>query len=158
MKYTLDTDFAALNGPKASNWLKNFSDIAKSAFANSDDRSRLLGNLLVAELCICTLRQGLDVEGEPFPPIIQRSLDLLWGCLNSQTVSVDFQDYANNLYACTLEHDVGVDLTDIQAEFYKKHFGNTKRSSVTSSFDYAASGFGRLMLNLRLSEQVTYSL
>lgn len=56
MKYTLDTDFAALNGPKASNWLKNFRNMTESAFTDSSNHSRLLGNLLVMELCTTTLR------------------------------------------------------------------------------------------------------
>ena len=129
MKYSLDTDFATLNGPKASNWLNNFQDMIENAFADRDNRSRLLGNLLVMELCTNTLRQGLDAEGEPFPTVIQRSMDLLWDCLNGRTEPADFQEYANNLYACILEHDVGEEVTDVQAAFYKEHFSDTEGST-----------------------------
>ena len=59
MKYTLDTDFSTLNGPKADNWLRNFIDMTERAFAGRDNQTRLLGNLLVTELCVHMLRQGL---------------------------------------------------------------------------------------------------
>lgn len=129
MKYTLDTDFSALNRPKAANWLRNFVDLTESAFADCDSCSRLLGNLLVMELCACTLRQGLDAQGNPFPPVIQRGLDMLWNCLKEQMVSTDMQDFANDLYACSLEHNAGEDLTDTQEVFFKKHFGGSKKST-----------------------------
>ena len=129
MKYTLDTDFSALNGPKAGNWLRNFRDMTESAFAGRDNQTCLLGNLLVTELCVHTLRQGLEEEGLPFPTIIQQSLDLLWDCLKEQSMSADVQNFANDLYACILEHDVGEDLTDSQMAFYKEHLGNRKRST-----------------------------
>ena len=31
MKYTLDTDFSSLNGPKAANWIMGFQDMAEDA-------------------------------------------------------------------------------------------------------------------------------
>ena len=71
------------------------------------------------ELCACTLRQGLGAQGNPFPPVIQRGLDMLWNCLKEQMVSTDMQDFANDLYACSLEHNVGEDLTDTQEVFFK---------------------------------------
>ena len=46
MKYTLDTDFSSLNGPKAANWIIGFQDMPENAFADSSSHSRLLGNLL----------------------------------------------------------------------------------------------------------------
>lgn len=129
MKYTLDTDFSTLNGPKAANWLRSFVDLTESAFTGCDSCSRLLGNLLVMELCAYTLRQGLDAQGKPFPPVIQRGLDLLWNCLKEQTVSANMQDFANDLYACSLEHNVGADLTDAQKVFFKEHFGSSEKST-----------------------------
>ncbi len=47
MKYTLDTDFSSLSGPKAANWIMGFQDMAEDAFADSNSHSRLLGNLLI---------------------------------------------------------------------------------------------------------------
>lgn len=129
MKYTLDTDFSTLNGPKAANWLRSFADLTESAFTGCDSCSRLLGNLLVMEMCACTLRQGLDGQGKTFPPILQRGLDLLWNCLKEQTVSADMQKFANDLYACSLEHNVGTDLTDTQEAFFKEHFGSSEKST-----------------------------
>ena len=32
MKYTLDTDFSSLNGPKAANWIMGFQDIVEDDF------------------------------------------------------------------------------------------------------------------------------
>ena len=32
MKYTLNTDFSSLNGPKAANWIMDFQDMAEDAF------------------------------------------------------------------------------------------------------------------------------
>ena len=142
MKYTLDTDFSALNGPKAANWLRNFRDMTESAFAGRDNRTRLLGNLLVIELCAHTLHQGLKEEGLPYPTIIQQSLDMLWDCLKEQAMSTDMQDFANNLYACVLEYNVGEDLTDSQAAFYKEHLGSRKRST----YEWAILGKVALLL------------
>lgn len=129
MKYTLDTDFSVLNGPKAANWLRSFTDLAEKAFAGYDSCHCLLGNLLVMEMCACTLRQGLDGQEKPFPPVIQRGLNLLWSCLREQTVSTDMQEFANDLYACSLEHNLGTDLTDTQKVFFKEHFGSAEKST-----------------------------
>ena len=98
MKYTLDTDFSALNGPKAANWLRNFTDMTEGAFAGRDNQTRMLGNLLVTEMCAHTLRQGLEEESLPFPTVIQHVLDVLWDCLGGQVMSADTQSFANDLY------------------------------------------------------------
>lgn len=55
MKYTLDTDFSSLNGPKASNWIMDFQDMVCDAFADSNRHSWLLGNLLILEPYLHTL-------------------------------------------------------------------------------------------------------
>ena len=129
MKYTLDTDFSALNGPKAANWLRNFTDMTEGAFAGRDNQTRMLGNLLVTEMCAHTLRQGLEEESLPFPTDIQHVLDVLWDCLGGQVMSADTQSFANDLYACVLEHEVGEDLTDAQIAFYKEYFENSEGST-----------------------------
>lgn len=63
-KYTLDMDFSLLNGPKAHNWIRRFRDMADSAFSGKDNRSRLLGNLLIIEQYVNTLKIGLSADGK----------------------------------------------------------------------------------------------
>ena len=117
MKYTLDTEFSSLNGPKAANWMMDFQDIAHDAFADSNSHSRLLGNLLILEPYMHTLRQGLANQGRTLPTILQKAIDPLWGYLEGKKAVSDFQDFANNLYAATLDYNVGEEITEAQAEF-----------------------------------------
>ena len=121
MKYTLDTDFSSLNGPKAANWIMGFQDMAEDAFADSSSHSRLLGNLLILEPYLHTIRQGLADRCRTVPAILQEALDILWDYLEGRKAPSDFQDFANNLYAATLNYNVGEEITDAQAEFYEKH-------------------------------------
>ena len=121
MKYTLDTDFSSLNGPKAANWIIGFQDMTEDAFADSSSHSRLLGNLLILEPYLHTIRQGLADRGRTVPAILQEALDILWDYLEGRKAPSDFQDFANNLYAATLNYNVGEEITDAQAEFYEKH-------------------------------------
>ena len=121
MKYTLDTDFSSLNGPKAANWIMGFQDMAEDAFADSSSHLRLLGNLLILEPYIHTLRQGLADTGRSVSDVCQEALDILWDYLEGKNAVSDFEDFANNLYAATLNYDVGEEITDAQAEFYEKH-------------------------------------
>ncbi|MCI8847938.1 MAG: hypothetical protein HFF86_01500 [Oscillibacter sp.] len=122
--YTLDMDFSALNGPKANEWLANFREIARDAFADKDSRCRLLGNLLVLERYIHTLEQGLRQTGKPLSKGTRSAVDQLWAYLEGHTVPADFADFANNLYACLLFYDVGESLSDEQAAFDKAYFGD----------------------------------
>ena len=117
MKYTLDTDFSSLNGPKAANWMMGFQDIAHDAFADSGSHSRLLGNLLILESYMHTLRQGLAEQGRMVPVILQKAIDPLWDYLEGKKAVSDFQDFANNLYAAALDYNVGEEITEAQAEF-----------------------------------------
>lgn len=119
MKYTLDTDFSSLNGPKASNWIMGFQDMACDAFADSNSHLRLLGNLLILEPYLHTLRQGLADKGRTVPTILQKAIDPLWDYLEGKKAVSDFEDFANNLYAATLDYNVGEKITDAQAEFSK---------------------------------------
>lgn len=121
MKYTLDTDFSSLNGPKAANWIMGFQDMAEDAFADSSSHSRLLGNLLILEPYLHTIRQGLADRCRTVPAILQEALDILWDYLEGRKAPSDFQDFANNLYAAALDYNVGEEITDAQAEFYEKH-------------------------------------
>ncbi len=117
MKYTLDTDFSSLNGPKAANWMMDFQDIAHDAFADSSNHTRLLGNLLILEPYMHTLRQGLADQGRTVPAILQKAIDPLWDYLEGKKEVSDFQDFANNLYAAALDYNVGEEITEEQAEF-----------------------------------------
>lgn len=121
MKYTLDTDFSSLNGPKAVNWIIGFQDMTEDAFADSSSHSRLLGNLLILEPYLHTIRQGLADRGGTVPAILQEALDILWDYLEGRKAPSDFQDFANNLYAATLNYNVGEEITDAQAEFSRKY-------------------------------------
>ena len=120
MKYTLDTDFSSLNGPKAANWIMDFQDMAEDAFADSS-HSRLLGNLLILESYVHTLRQSLADRGRTVSDVCQEALDIHWDYLEGKKAASDFQDFANNLYSATLNYNVGEEITDAQAEFYEKH-------------------------------------
>lgn len=122
-EYTLNTDFSSLSGSQAGDWLSDFSKLAETAFEGRDDRARLLGNLLVIEQYVHTLRQGLAESGEQPSAILQRALDLLWDWLEGRVAPEDLQDFANNLYASVLSYNVGESLTDTQEEFDKEHFG-----------------------------------
>lgn len=117
MKYTLDTDFSSLDGPKAANWMMDFQDMAHDAFADSSSHTRLLGNLLILEPYMHTLRQGLVDQGRTVPVILQKAMDPLWDYLEGKKEVSDFQDFANNLYAATLDYNVGEEITEEQAEF-----------------------------------------
>ena len=121
MKYTLDTDFSSLNGPKAVNWIIGFQDMTEDAFADSSSHSRLLGNLLILEPYLHTIRQGLADRGRTVPAILQEALDILWDYLEGRKAPSDFQDFANNLYAAALDYNVGEEITDAQAEFSRKY-------------------------------------
>lgn len=121
MKYTLDTDFSSLNGPKAVNWIIGFQDMTEDAFADSSSHSRLLGNLLILEPYLHTIRQGLADRGGMVPAILQEALDILWDYLEGRKAPSDFQDFANNLYAAALDYNVGEEITDAQAEFSRKY-------------------------------------
>lgn len=129
-KYSLDTDFSSLNGPKANNWILRFRDIAETAFKNSDTRSRLLGNLLVIERYVHTLQQGLSFKGKSPTPVLINALDLLWSYAEGRITVIEFQDFANNIYASTLAYNSDEELTDIQADFYKSYFENEPPTAI----------------------------
>lgn len=121
--YTLETDFAALDGPGANRWLNSFQEMADTAFADSGDRCRLLGNLLVLERYIHTIQQGLRTTGGQISRGTQSAIDQLWAYLEGRAVPADFAEFANNLYACLLAYDVGENLTEEQEAFQQQYFG-----------------------------------
>lgn len=129
-KYTLDTDFSLLNGPKAHNWILRFRDMANTAFAGKDNRARLLENLLIIEQYVNTLKKGLSADGEQLSAVLQNTLDVLWDYVEGHTAVSNFQDFAHNLYASTLAYNAGEELTEVQAAFYQEHFSGVELSSI----------------------------
>lgn len=129
MKYTLDTDFSALSVSQAEEWIANFHNIDKAAFKDKDDRFLLLGNLLVIERFVNTLRQGLADSGKEISAGLARALNLLWNYLWGTITPFDFQDFANDLYACMLANNVGIWEDDAPREFYLKYIGREERSA-----------------------------
>ena len=122
MKYTLDTDFSVLNGPKAKNWVLHFRESAEEAFRDRGMSSWLLGNLLMLESYVHTLRQGLAARGRQPAAMVPYALDRLWDCLEGRAAPADWQDFANNLWAATLCYNVGEEISEAQAEFYRRNF------------------------------------
>lgn len=128
--FTINTDFSSLNAEQADQWMIEFHTMAESAFQESSEQSKLLGNLLIIEQCVHTLRQGLSAEDEKPSAILQHSIDLLWGYVKNHPKPNDFQSFANNLYACTLAYNVGEELTDAQQIFYDEHVGDKELSGI----------------------------
>lgn len=120
MKYTLDMDFSALEGAKAVNWVDRFQDILEYAFSGSGNHARLLANLLMLEQYACTVRHGLAAGGKEMPAAIEQTFRLCWDCLEGRDILENFEDFANNLWACTLHYNVGEEISDTQAELYRE--------------------------------------
>ncbi|MCI8650682.1 MAG: hypothetical protein HFG20_11270 [Anaerotruncus sp.] len=116
-KFTLDTDFATLSTAQTHQWMLDLQDIIETSFENSSNRTSLLANLLVLERYTNTLRQGLAANGEQPSAILQQSQDLLWDWLQERANPHDFEDYANNLYACVCYIATGEELNEQQEAF-----------------------------------------
>ncbi len=121
-KYTFDTDFSSLKPSETNKWLMNFGKMAMEAFDNKDNCAILLGNLLVMEEYVSTIREGLKSNGEELSHILKESMDLLWNYLNGNICLEYFNNFANNTYACVLYYNTGEDLTDEQKIFDEKYF------------------------------------
>lgn len=129
-KYEMFSDYTLLNKKDAYDFVTNISKLADEAFKNSDNKARLLGNLLILEQYFNTLKDGLNENDEKPTPITYKSVDMLWNYLYGKVKAFDFDDFANNLYACVLEYMVGEELTDEQSEFYENNFPNDSISSM----------------------------
>ncbi|HIT88709.1 MAG TPA: hypothetical protein IAB62_13785 [Candidatus Coprocola pullicola] len=129
-EYKLFTDFTSLNRKNAGDWVANCSSLANETFRNSSNKTRLLGNLLVLEQYFNTLKQGLKENGEEAEPIVYKAIDMLWDYLYGKIKVSDFEDFANNLYACVLDYMVGEELTEEQLEFYKNNFSDNGINSL----------------------------
>lgn len=128
-EYKLFADFTALNRKNAGDFVANFSILANEAFKNSSTKTRILGNLLVLEQYFNTIKQGLEEIQDAPHPIVYKAVDILWDYLYGKTDISEFEDFANNLYACVLEYMVGEELTKEQAEFYKNNFSENDINS-----------------------------
>ncbi len=120
--YAVFIDFKLLNRKRAGDWVANFSGLSEEAFRNSSNKTRLLGNLLVLEQYFNTLKHGLKEYGKEAEPIVNKAVGLLWDYLYGKAGVSDFEDFANNAYACVLEYMVGEELTDEQLKFYNNNF------------------------------------
>ena len=125
-EYTLKTDFAALEEPQAQEYLTDFGKIVEKAFAHSDSRPRLLGNLLVLERYCNTVRHGLAGHGHEaqLSVCLRYAQGLLWDYLGGRVTAADFQDFANDYYAWLLEHCVGPSI-DLYESLYAEYFADS---------------------------------
>lgn len=125
MEYTIDTDFSLLHGSETSEWMLQFLEMVDCAFKDYKDDSRLLGNLLILERYIHTLQQGLAVSKKRISTGLEYACNLLWDFLEGHVTPSDFQDFANDYYACLLAYNVGNIHTDAPKEFYVQYFTDT---------------------------------
>ena len=123
-EYTLKTDFAALEEPQAKEYLMDFGKIVERAFAHSDSRPRLLGNLLVLERYCNTVRQGLVGHEAQLSVCLRYAQGLLWDYLGGRVTAADFQEFANDYYTWLLAHNIG-EARDIPEGFYAEYFADS---------------------------------
>ena len=67
-----------------ANWIIGFQDMAEDTFADSSSHSWLLGNLLILESYVHTLRQSLADRGRTVSDVCQEALDVLWDYLEDK--------------------------------------------------------------------------
>ena len=120
-EYTLKTDFAALEEPQAQEYLTDFGKIVEKAFAHSDSRPRLLGNLLVLERYCNTVRQGHEAQ---LSVCLRYAQGLHRDYLGGRVTAADFQDFANDYYAWLLEHCVEPSI-DLYESLYAEYFADS---------------------------------
>lgn len=122
--YTLDTDFSSLDETQSGKWMLEFMKLADDAFPKEDTRARALGNLLVMERFLNTLRQGLAKDGFTICAGLERARLLLWDYVKGKTTPDNFQDFANDYYACSYAYNVGDIATDAPKEFVAEYFAD----------------------------------
>ena len=131
-EYTLKTNFAALMEPYANEYLIDFRNIVEKAFAHSDSRPRLLGNLLVLERYCNTVQQGLAADKAQLCVCLRYARGLLWDYLGGRVAAADFQDFANDYFAWFLEHNVGSE------GFCSEHFAEYFADSCPDPYEWIA--------------------
>lgn len=122
--YTLKTDFAALEESQAKEYLMDIRKIVENAFEGCDNRSRLLGNLLVLERYCNTVQQGLAAEDAQLSVCFRYAQGLLWDYLFGRVKAAEFEDFANDYYAWLLEHNVGEPMENPEG-FYAEYFADS---------------------------------
>ncbi len=122
--YTLDTDFRALKPAQAQKWMCEFCGMAEKAFDGQGTGVRLLGNLLLLEAYINTIRRGLEKQDTSLCPLIPKGLEMLTSYLDGRVEAASFRDFASNLYACVLHYNTGEEIPEAQEAFYEENFGD----------------------------------
>jgi len=124
-EHSFQINFSSIINSQTRDWSREFDETVNYAFQNSDTYSRLLGNLLVMEQYIHTLRQGLSASGKTICAGLECAYGILWDYLNNRTTPTNFEDFANDYYDCLLAYNVGTITTDAPKEFYNKYFAGT---------------------------------
>ncbi|MBO5146219.1 MAG: hypothetical protein J6C19_11910 [Lachnospiraceae bacterium] len=145
--FTLNTNFSLLTGAETHEWIQSFPRMVTEAFAGSNDRTRLLGNLLVLEQYVRTLQQGMSEECRDVSDVLKHALDLLWEYLEGHTNLMDFEEFANNLNACVLAYNTGESLTDTQEDFFKTHFPDGSLADEWLALEWCAILLMTLVIN-----------
>lgn len=127
---TFFSDFTSLSQKDAGKWVEKCSTLAESALKDSSHEVHVLANVLLLEQYFNTWRQGLQKEGKELAPVVSKTMDLLWDYLFGTKAPSEFENYANCLYACTLEYLVGEELTEEQNVFYQEHFNHIDSQTI----------------------------
>ncbi len=128
-KYTLDTDFKTLSINQTKKWICEFCQMTEEAFKKQDTKSRLLAHILLLEAYTNTIAQGLKEHNRQLFTLIKKGLDFLLDYMNDVIKPTEFQEFAENLYSCVLEHNTGEEIQECQQNFYQKHFVNIDMST-----------------------------
>lgn len=149
MKDTLDTDFATLRGAETVRWMEGFPKMTRSAFAERDNRTKLLAHLLILEPYVHTLRLALAKRDKQPSEVMERGMELLWGYLEGTAGLADFEDFANHLFSATVHYNTGEELTEAQREFYEEHLQALEENDL----EWSALGWiSDLLITLTASE------
>ena len=149
MKYTLDTDFSTLQGAETERWMEGFPQMTRSAFAERNNRTKLLAHLLILEPYVHTLRLALAERDEQPSEEMERGMELLWGYLEGTASLADFEDFANNLFSATVHYNTGEELTKTQRVFYEEHL----QALEGNGLEWSALGWiSDLLITLTASE------
>ena len=122
-EHTFQINFSSIINSQTDEWNFELMESIDHAFKSNDDRSRLLGNLLVMEQYINTLRQGLAASGKTLSAGLECARSILWDYLNDRTSPTAFEEFANDYYDCLLAYNVGT-TADAPKDFYGKYFSD----------------------------------
>ncbi|MDE5824846.1 MAG: hypothetical protein K2H91_09235 [Lachnospiraceae bacterium] len=123
--HTFQINISSIINLQTDEWNFELMETIDHAFISSDNHSRLLGNLLVMEQYINTLRQGLAASGKTLSAGLNCACSILWDYLNDRTTPTAFEEFANDYYDCLLAYNVGI-TTDAPKEFYNKYFASAE--------------------------------